>query len=149
MDEFKSIIEQLIRLFQQLTKIETVKLNAVAGKHVGTVEDCVTQQQALLLKLRGLEQARERAQKKAGYEGMQFRQILEQAPDDEREELFQLFDGLSREIQMFREVNEDANRLLRTNLHSIDKAIRKKSGNTYNGDGKSETNVRHMTSRRV
>lgn len=149
MDEFKKIIEQLIALFRQLTKIETVKLNAVAGRHVGTVEDCVTQQQALLLKLRGLEQARERAQKKAGYEGMRFRQILEQVPDDEREEMFDLFDGLSREIQMFREVNEDANQLLRTNLHSIDKALRQKAGNTYNGDGRSETNVRHITSRRV
>lgn len=149
MDEFKDIIGQLIRVFQQLTKIEQVKLNAVAGKHIGTVEDCVTQQQALLLKLRGLEQARERAQKKAGYEGLQFRQILERAPDDEREELLVLFDSLSREIQMFREVNENSNEILRTNIHSIDKALRKKSGSIYNGEGKSETNVRHMTSRRV
>lgn len=69
MDEFKNVIEQLIGLFKQLTKIEQVKLNAVAGKHVGTVEDCVTQQQALLLKLRGLEQARERAQKKPDMKG--------------------------------------------------------------------------------
>ena len=76
MDEFKKIIEQLISVFQQLTKIEHVKLDAAAGKHVGTVEDCVTQQQALLLRLRGLEQSREREQKKAGYEGLQFRQIL-------------------------------------------------------------------------
>ncbi len=148
MDEFKKIIEQLISLFEQLTKIETVKLDAVAGKHVGTVEDCVTQQQALLLKLRGLEQARERAQAKAGYAGMQFREILEKVPDDEREDLFRLFDSLSREIQMFREVNNDSNQLLRTHLHSIDKALRSKAGSTYNGDGKSET-VRHMTSRRV
>ncbi|MBC5744634.1 flagellar export chaperone FlgN [Lachnospiraceae bacterium MD308] len=149
MDEFKNVIEQLIGLFKQLTKIEQVKLNAVAGKHVGTVEDCVTQQQALLLKLRGLEQARERAQKKAGYEGLQFRQILESVSDNEREELFPLFDGLSREIQMFREVNESSNEILRTHLHSIDKTLRKKTGNTYNGEGKSETGVRHMTSRRV
>ncbi len=149
MDEFKKVIEQLISLFRQLTKIERVKLNAVAGNHVGTVEDCVTQQQALLLKLRGLEQARERAQAKAGYAGMQFREILGKVPDDEREELYQLFDGLSREIQMFQEVNEDANQILRTNLHMIDKTLRDKTGNTYNGEGKSETKIRHMTSRRA
>lgn len=149
MSEFKKIIEQLISLFRQLTKIEEVKLQGAAGNHVGTVEDCVTQQQALLLKLRGLEQARERAQAKAGYAGLQFRQILEKAPDDEREELYRLFDELSREIQMFQEINEDANQILRTNLHMIDKTIRDKTGNTYNGEGKSETNTRHMTSRRV
>ena len=149
MDEFKKIIEQLISVFQQLTKIEHVKLDAAAGKHVGTVEDCVTQQQALLLRLRGLEQSREREQKKAGYEGLQFREILERCPDSEREGLFQLFDSLSREIQMFREVNADSNEILKTNLHMIDKALRTKTGKTYNSDGKDETNVRHMTSRRV
>ncbi|MCI8320320.1 MAG: flagellar protein FlgN [Dorea sp.] len=149
MDEFKKVIGQLISLFHQLMKIEEVKLQAAAGNHVGTVEDCVTQQQALLLKLRGLEQARERAQAKAGYAGMQFRQILEKVQDSEREELYQLFDELSREIQMFQEVNEDANQILRTNLHMIDKTLRDKTANTYNGEGKSETNTRHMTSRRV
>ena len=149
MDEFKKIIEQLISVFQQLTKIEHVKLDAAAGKHVGTVEDCVTQQQALLLRLRGLEQSREREQKKAGYEGLQFREILERCPDSELEGLFQLFDSLSREIQMFREVNADSNEILKTNLHMIDKALRTKTGKTYNSNGKDETNVRHMTSRRV
>lgn len=149
MDEFKKVIGQLITLFCQLTKIEQVKLKGAAGNHVGTVEDCVTQQQALLLKLRGLEQARERAQAKAGYAGMQFREILTKVPDSEREELYQLFDELSREIQMFREVNEGTNQVLRTNLHMIDKTLRDKTGNIYNGEGKSATNVRHITSRRV
>ena len=80
---------------------------------------------------------------------MQFREILERCPDSEREGLFQLFDSLSREIQMFREVNADSNEILKTNLHMIDKALRTKTGKTYNSNGKDETNVRHMTSRRV
>ena len=149
MDEFKKVIRQLIDLFGQLTKIERVKLDGAAGKHIGTVEDCVTQQQALMLRLRGLEQARERAQEKAGYGGMQFRDILAKVPDSEREELYQLFDELSRKIQMFQEVNEDTNKILRTHLYSIDKALREKTGNTYKVDGKNDTNVRHMTSRRA
>ena len=48
MDEFKKVIEQLTGLFSQLTKIEQVKLTAAAENHAGTVEDCVTQQQALM-----------------------------------------------------------------------------------------------------
>ena len=149
MDEFKKVIEQLTGLFRQLTKIEQVKLTAAAENHAGTVEDCVTQQQALMLRLRGLEQTRERVQARAGFAGMQFREILGKVPDDERKELYQRFDELSREIQMFQEVNEGANQVLRTNLHMIDKALREKTGKIYNGEGKSETNTRHMTSRRV
>ena len=84
MDEFKKVIEQLTGLFRQLTKIEQVKLTAAAENHAGTVEDCVTQQQALMLRLRGLEQTRERVQARAGFAGMQFREILGKVTDDER-----------------------------------------------------------------
>ena len=41
MDEFKNVIEQLIGVFKQLTKVEHVKFNAVTGKHVGTVLGCM------------------------------------------------------------------------------------------------------------
>lgn len=149
MDEFKKVIEDLIRLFRQLIKVEEVKLGAAAGKHVGTLEDCVKQEQALLLRLRGLDQNREKTQKKAGYEGLQFREILEKVPDAEREELYGLFDELSREIQMFREINEDANNILQANLYTIEKALRKKSAGVYNEKGKNETEFRHMTSRKA
>lgn len=149
MDEFKKIIGDLIRLFRQLIKIEEVKLNAAAGKHVATLEDCVTQEQALLLRLRGLEQSREKAQAKAGYGGLLFREILEKAPDSERESLYELFDELSREVQMFREISEDTNQILQTNLHMIQKALNKKTGDVYNEKGKSETELRHMTSRKA
>lgn len=149
MDEFKKIIGDLIRLFRQLIKIEEVKLNAAAGKHVATLEDCVTQEQALLLRLRGLEQNREKAQAKAGYGGLSFREILEKVPDSEREELYGLFDELSREVQMFREISEDSSQILQTNLHMIQKALNKKTGGVYNEKGKSETELRHMTSRKA
>lgn len=149
MDEFKKVISDLIRLFRQLIKVEEVKLNAAAGKHIGTLEDCVKQEQALLLRLRGLEQNRERTQKKVGYEGLQFREILERVPDNEREELYELFDELSREIQMFREINEDSNQILQTNIHSIEKALYKKTGGVYNEKGKNEAEVRHMTNRKA
>lgn len=149
MDEFKKVIRDLITLFRQFIKIEETKLNAATGKHVATLEDCVTQEQALLLRLRGLEQSRERAQKKAGYEGLQFREILERVPDDEREELYELFDELSREVQMFREINEDANQILQTNLYAIEKALKKKTSGLYNEKGKNETEARHMTNRKA
>lgn len=149
MDEFKKIIGDLIRLFRQLIKIEETKLNAAAGKHVAMLEECVTQEQALLLRLRGLEQNREKAQAKAGYGGLLFREILEKVPDSEREELYGLFDELSREVQMFREISEDSNQILQTNIHMIQKALNKKTGGVYNENGKSETELRHVTSRKA
>ena len=58
-----------------------------------------------------------------------------------------MFDELSREVQMFQEISEDSNQVLQTNIHLIGKALNKKTGGVYNEKGKSETELRHMTSR--
>lgn len=149
MNEFQRVLKELIELFTQLTGIEQVKLEAAAGNHVATVEECMTKEQALTMKLRGLEKEREKYQAEAGYEGMTFHQILEQASEQEAKELLPLFDGLSRVIQMCQEVNEDSQKILKTNLHMIERALKEKEGSTYTGDGKNEAESRHLTNRRV
>ncbi len=149
MKEFQRVIREMTALFHQFTGVEQVKLDAAAGNHVATVEECMTKEQSLILKLRGLEQERERCQKEAGYGGMRFREILAAVSEEERKELLPLFDGLSREIQMFQEVNEDAGRVLSNNLHKIRKALDEKGGGIYGEDGRNEAEVTHMTSRRV
>ncbi len=148
MKEFQRVIEEMISLFKQFTGIEQMKLKAATENRVATVEECMTKEQALVLKLKGLEQEREKYQKEAGYGGMKFREILAAVSDEEREILYPLFDGLSRQIQMFQEVNEDAEKVMSNNLRMIKKALDRKEGGIYSEKGKSET-VTHMTSRRV
>ncbi len=143
------MIKDMTALFKQFAGVEQVKLEAAAGNRVATVEECMTKEQSLILRLRGLEQERERHQKEAGFEGMSFREILAAVSEEERRELLPLFEGLSREIQMFQEVNEDAGRVLSNNLHAIQKALKEKEVNIYGEDGKNESKVTHMTSRRV
>lgn len=148
MKEFQRVITDMIALFRQLTGIEQMKLKAATANRVATIEECMTKQQALILRLRGLEQEREKCQKAAGYEGMKFREILAAVSDEEREVLYPLFDGLSKEIQMFQAVNEDAEKVMSNNLRMIKKALDSKDG-TYGGNGKSEPAATHMTSRKV
>ncbi len=149
MKEFQRVIKEMTALFHQFTGVEQVKLEAAAGNHVATVEECMTKEQSLVLKLRGLEKEREKSQKEAGYEGMRFREILASVSEEERKELLPLFDGLSREIQIFQEVSDDAAKIISNNLHMIRRALDEKGGVTYGGDGKNEAEVTHMTSRRV
>ncbi len=149
MNEFKEVLRQLADIIHQITGIEQVKLTAAVSNHVATIEDCMTKEQALILRLRGLEQERERAQEKAGFGGMRFQEILDKVSHEEKEELLPLFGALEWEIQMFREVNEDTNRAMKVSLHMIERAINAKEGNMYGGDGQNMGMPRHMTSRRV
>lgn len=149
MEEFQRVLKELTALLRQLTGIEQVKLEAARGNHVATVEDCMTKEQALIMKLKGLELEREKYQAQAGYEGLKFREILEKVSEEEKEVLLPLFDNLSREIQMFQEVNEDATLILDTNLHMIEKALNEREGSVYKEDGSNKTNSQHLTNRKV
>ncbi len=148
MEKFRKVITDLTDLFHQLIGIEQVKLRAVSTHQVAMVEECMNKEQALLLKLRGLELERERAQEKAGFGGMRFREILEQVSSEEREALLPLFEGLSQAIQMFKNVNSDANTALATNLHMVEKVLDMKNGGVYDGKGRVMPE-RPLTSHRV
>lgn len=148
MKEFQRVIKEMIDLFHQFNGIEQMKLKSARANHVAAVDECMTREQALILKLRGLEQEREKYQKEAGYEGMKFREILAAVSPEEREVLYPLFDELGREMQLFQEVKEDAESVMRNNLRMIQKAMDSK-GDIYSEKGKNKPETTHMTSRRV
>lgn len=149
MKEFQKVINKLISLFKEIIPIENDKLRAARENQVSVIEDCMIREQALILKLKGVEKEREEAQKKAGFSGLSFREILEKVPTEQRELLLPLFDELSREIQMFREVNADAGRIIETNLHQIQKAVEAKEGNIYRQDGSAQNSEKYFTDKKI
>jgi hypothetical protein len=123
MNEFTTIVEDLVELFKELTQIEQVKIEAVKKNMVTYVEDCMNKEQAAVLKLRGLEKKREACQKDMGLDGYTFKQILETTTGEERGQLKQLFDTLSYHVSLFQDTNESARAMLEISLHNINKAI--------------------------
>lgn len=130
MSDFIAVIEELILLFQHLIQIEQTKLEAVQKNRVTYVEDCMNQEQAAILKLRGLDKKREACQEKLGFGGYTFQQILSAVNGEQHENLKKLFDSLSYQVRLFQEINESAKSMLEVNLHMINKAIHNSSNGT-------------------
>ena len=149
MNEFSKILEELITLFQELTAIESIKLNAGRMNQVSAVEECMTKEQSLIMRLKGLDKAREKKQEELGFGGMRFQEILNRLSGPEKEALLMQFDSLSREIQMFQEVSEDAARIIEVNIRQLDKEIQKREGQLYENSGKEMKQDKHMTDRSV
>ena len=150
MDKFKKVIHALIALFEEYLPLEQKKLKAVQVDDVATVEACMTQEQALILKLRGLEQKREAALKELGWEGKSFSQIIQLAPEEEKQELQQLFDDLDRSIGVFKDVNDNAMTTMSVHLKDLQKVIKiKDPEGVYGHEGNSLQKNRPMTSRKV
>lgn len=150
MNQFKKIIHDLTALFEEQLPLEQEKLKAVQENNVAVVEDCMKKEQAVMLKLRGLEQKRENAQQELGWEGKTFREIIELAPQEERQELQQMFDRLSAAIRVFRETNEGAMDAMSVQLREIEKVIKlKDTEGRYSQNGNEMKIERPMTSRKV
>jgi len=150
MDKFKKVICDLIALFEEYLPLEQKKLRAVQVDDVATVEACMTQEQALVLKLRGLDQKREKAMKELGWEGKTFSQIVEMAPEEEQQELQKLFEDLDRSMGVFKDVNDNAMTTMEVHLRDIDKVIKiKDPEGRYGQQGDPLQKNRPMTSRKV
>lgn len=148
MKEFIEVIKQLIELFRELTPLEEEKLKAARANQITFVEDCMVKEQSAILKLRGLENEREKRMKEIGMSGLSFREIIEKSPEH-ADELRPLFAEFNSTIQVFREVNEGANVILKTNLNQIENALKLKDGGMYSESGQATTPDRHFTDRKV
>lgn len=149
MQEFKKIIEELIQLFQELSVVEQDKFNATAKNRITFVEDCMNQEQVLILKLRGLEKRRENEMQKLGFFGKSFREILELVTVEQKAELEPLFHELSDKIKAFKQINDEASKLIEVNLHKINKQVAAAGGTAYGEKGQQVKNIQHFTSRKI
>lgn len=123
MSDFIAVIEELILLFQHLIQVEQTKLESIRKNRITYVEDCMNQEQAAIMKLRGLDKRREDCQKKLGFSGYTFQQILAEVSGEQQETLKKLFDSLSQQVRLFQDTNDSAKSMLEINLHLINKAI--------------------------
>lgn len=153
LSNFTDIIKEFIDFFDELIAIEQEKLDAATRNQVSFVEDCMHKEQAAILRLRGLEQKREKEQERLGMGGYTFRQILEHASEDDVNTLNPLFNQLSDQVRMMQSLSESAKDIIEVNLHMIQSSLAKKApgGETYSASGTKKENgtKKHFTSRSV
>lgn len=146
MEELKKIILELIQVFGELLPTEKTKMAAAAGYNVVELEETMKKEQAAVLRLKGLDQKREALLEKNGWSGRTFRQIMEELPDGERQQLLPLFNELEHNIRMFSSLNEDTNEIIRTNLHVVESMA---EGGLYNVQGTEPEESKHYTDRKA
>lgn len=148
MERFEQVIQNMIRFFDEFKEIEQKKLEAVQKERITFLEDSMNKEQAYILKLRGLEQEREQAQKQCGWERKTFREILQLVSEEEKQHLEPLFLTLSKKIKEFQTINEDVNTLMKIKLHKINTVL-ENNGASYTHNGNIESRKTTFTSKKV
>lgn len=120
---FNALILNLIELMKNLTSIEQDKLKAVTSKDLDALNLCMKNEQAQMLKLRGLDKQREQIQESLGYKNLSFEEIISSLPPDEKEETNKLYLTLQQTTNTFKEVNATIKTALDVNLHMVGAAM--------------------------
>ena len=137
MDKFKDIIVQTIEAIEQFAEIEQTKLEAAADANLTALEDCMTKEQAMIMRIKGLEQERAKRQAENGMEGLTFKDILQQCTPEDKPELQPLFDRLNQSLAVFQDISKSAEQIIKTNLYVVNRRL-EQQGKAYDKDGSTD-----------
>lgn len=134
-EEFTSVIEELTGVASSLSQIETAKADAASEKHHELLDGYIQEEQALILKLRGLEQKRMRLAGQLGWDSLTFRQILEKASLRQQPQLEPLFQNLEQALKSLEQSRKAAEQIIQVRLHEIQAIAARQGGASYDSAG--------------
>lgn len=128
------------------------KFDAAVNHKILEIENCMTKEQALILRLRGLEQKRQKIQKQVGYENLTFREIIAKQSPAEKEPLERLFLQMQEHLKEYQKIAKSAEDAMEINLHRIDRTLeqlRGMQGNVYQENRSVLSEKKSFTSRKA
>lgn len=134
-EQFRQVLSQTAVVLKELTHIEQQKADVASQKQHQLMDGFLKEEQALMLRLRGLEQHRMKLSEDLGFQDLTFRQILEQADNTVREELTPLFTSMTEETARLTQAKDAADRIIRLRLREMELAISKERGINYESNG--------------
>lgn len=140
-EEFTAVIQDLITLVGNIGRVEDAKARAASEKHHHLLDGYIQEEQAQILKLRGLEQHRIRLAETLGWNSLTFRQILETVPPDQSKRLEPLFVQLEETLSQLQLARKSSEQIINVRLHELQTAIARQEGSSYDNSGNVNLNA--------
>ena len=136
-DSFCKVIHETKLLFDDLLELENKKIDAISVNDVDLLDQYMNEENVFLMQMRGLDFKREKMQEQLGAKGLTFREIIDKFDGLEKDNLNNLYDGLSVKSQELKDAIGSVKRLIDMHLYSISELLDKLEGKEgiYNKDG--------------
>lgn len=137
-EKFVSYFEFLRKLggtLEQLTELARKKSAAARQDDLVAIDDCLRQEQALSMTLRGMDQKRETMLDDLGLSDVPLRDLPARCPEPLRAEAKRVSDELRAKFNIYTSAADVARTTLECNLHEIEKYIAAMGG----GDAPTES----------
>ena len=135
--KFRNLMEEYDELLMELLEIEEDKIMAISDENLDFLNECIRDEEAGILKMRGLDIRRDAITKEIGYVGKTFKQILEIVAADYRDELQPLFNSISEKTRRLKELSDSIRNMLESKMMLNESMIESlnKPGNIYDKNG--------------
>ena len=135
LDKFASVIRELTDTAGNIAHIEEQKAVAASEKRHQLMDAFIQDEQAQILRLRGLEQRRLRLADSLGWKSLTFRQILEKAEPEQQTLLQPLFLELEQQLKRLEQARGNAEQIIHTRLHELQILLARQQGSSYDNTG--------------
>lgn len=132
MEKLKKLLEESADLYNNFLELEYNKYDAVLKNDIESLDDIVSKEQAFYLKMRGLEQKREKLISSMSMSGKTLKEIID-CSGDAKNMLNEEYDKLNGIVSEVKKISHMCKTLLEVRLHRIDKAMSQlgEKENTY------------------
>ena len=141
LDKFASVIRELTDTAGNIAHIEEQKAVAASEKRHQLMDAFIQDEQAQILRLRGLEQRRLRLADSLGWKSLTFRQILEKAAPEQDHLLRPLFSDLEQNLKRLEHARKSSEKIINARLHEMNVIMARQQGRSYDNTGNLNTSA--------
>lgn len=133
LEEYITTIQDLTAVVQKIAVVEEQKAEIAANRLHAKLDGCIQEEQALILKLRGLEQHRIKHQEAAGFGSLTLREIRQTASPEQLQQLSPAFEELETQLSRLEHARKAAEQMIQVRLHEME--LFAQQGQSYDQGG--------------
>ncbi len=123
MNRLIDLLEENADLYKNFLELEYKKYDTVIKNDIDTLNDIVADEQVYYLKIRGMEQKREKLLVSLGYKDKTLKEIISVYNDDEKYMLNEKYNELSKLITEVKKISSLCKTLIEVRMNRIEKAM--------------------------
>ncbi|WP_312643752.1 flagellar export chaperone FlgN [Hydrogenoanaerobacterium sp.] len=117
--ELLDFLYEYAGFFSEMEQTETQKLDNLLSRQLERIEHSISMQQAMDKRLQNLEKRRADLQTKLGFDGMSFKNIIEEFPEENRAELSRLFERIENSLDNIKFLNQKSMNVAKSRLEEM------------------------------
>lgn len=121
-----SYLEELRKELEQLTQIQSDKMDGVRDHDLDVVNACMKQEQVISLSLRGLEQKRDKVLQSLGLAGSPLSELPDRCPPEQRDSVASAVERVRKQYTLLCSAQEAARTMMEKDLRHISKELEKR-----------------------